>query len=30
MAEIEKTIGKIGVTVYSARKTYHGNDIHGE
>ena len=30
MAEIEKAIGKIGVTAYRARKTYHGNDIHGE
>lgn len=28
--ELYDFIGKIGVTAYRARKTYHGNDIHGE
>lgn len=30
MAEMERAIGQLGVTAYRARKTYHGNDIHGE
>lgn len=29
LQDMEKTIGRLGMSVYSAKKTYHGNDLHG-